>query len=217
MYDNVTAFRRLALMVIVLTLAALACNFQTDTPTEEPLPTATDASTPEVPGDGTESEVTAEPTETLPPPETLQANAATEEPSPTPPVDPTSTAADVPTLAITLTSTGTSTPKPTSTRAAVQPPPSNSTGPLTFEYLISWRLVDASAMQAIATVTIKATGGGGGYKYYRDIDEVESTFEYIWATCRGNPVTFKVTSASGESIEQSLFFNPPCPTATPIS
>ena len=77
--------------------------------------------------------------------------------------------------------------------------------------------MDASALEAIATVTLKATGGGGGYKYFRDIDEVESIFEYVWATCRGNPITFRVTSASGESVEQALFFDPPCPTATPNS
>jgi hypothetical protein len=217
MYKNAAAFRRLTFMVVILALAALACNFQSADPNEEAPPTSASTSTREVSGKETENESTPGPTNTLRPPETLPANVETEDPPPTDQVEPSSTPVDEPTLAITRTPTSTATRRATVTRNAAQPPPSNSTGPLAFEYTISWRLVDASAKEAIATITITATGGGGGYKYFRDIDEVEATFEYVWATCRGNPTTFRVTSASGESIEQTQFFHPPCPTATPIS
>ena len=216
MYKNAAAFRRLTFMVGILVLAALACNFQTVDPTEEAPPTSTSTSTRVDPANKSVDDSTPGPTDTLPPPETLPANVEKGSPSPTATQEPLSTAVDVPTLAITMTPTGTATRRPTATKSAVQPP-STSTGPLAFEYTINWRLVDASSLDAIATVTITATGGGGGYKFFRDIDEVEATFEYIWATCRGNPTTFRVTSASGESVEQTVFFNPPCPTATPIS
>jgi hypothetical protein len=216
MYKNSAAFRRLTFMVIILALAALACNFQTVDPAEEAPPTSASTSTRVDSANKSVDDSTPEPTDTLPPPETLPANVAKTSPSPTATQEPLSTAVDVPTLAITRTPTGTATRRPTATRSAVQPP-SNSTEPLAFEYTINWRLVDASSLDAIATVTITATGGGGGYKFFRDIDEVEATFEYVWATCRGNPTTFRVTSANGESVEQIVFFHPPCPTATPLS
>jgi hypothetical protein len=217
MYKNAAAFRRLTFMVVILALAALACNFQTVDSTEDAPPTSTSTSTRVDPADKSVDDSTPRPTDTAPPPETLPANVEKESPSPTETQEPVSTAVDVPTLAITRTPTGTATRRATATRSVVQPP-SNSTGPLAFEYNISWRLADASSLDAIATVTITATGGGGGYKYYRDVEqEVEATFEYRWATCRRNPTSFTVTSASGESVKKDISFEPPCPTATPIS
>ena len=216
MYKRVTVFRRMAFMVVLLALAALACNFQTDEPTEEAPPTSTSTSTRDVSDDEGEDETTTGPTNTIPPPETLPANVATEIPSPAGTVEPSSTSVAAPTLAVTMTPTSTATRRPVATSAPGQTP-DNSTGPLAFEYRVSWRLKDSTSLDAIATVIITATGGGGGYKYYRDVEQVEATFEYEWATCRGNPITFRVTSASGESIEQVAFFDPPCPTATPIS
>ena len=217
MYKNIAAFRRMAFMVVILALAALACNFQTDESSEEPPPTSTSTSTRIDPANKSEDDSTPGPTDTLPPPETLPANVAKASPSPSATQEPLSTAVDVPTLAVTLTPTGTATRRPAATSAPVQPP-SGSTGPLAFEYTISWRLADASALDAIATVTIEATGGGGDYRYYRDVEqEVEATFEYRWATCRRNPISFMVTSASGESVKEDISFDPPCPTATPIS
>jgi hypothetical protein len=216
MYKNVAAFRRLALMVIILALAALACNFQTGDLPEEPSPTSTSTSTSVNSSTEGEAGPTAGPSPTLAPPETLPANFATEASPLTATLIPTFTPVQVPTLAQTLTPTATAMRRATATRSSVQPP-GTASGPLAFDYSINWRLADASALQAIATVILTATGGGGGYRYYRDIDEVEATFEYIWATCRGNPTTFRVTSASGESVEQVVFFHPPCPTATPFS
>ncbi len=215
MYKNVAEFRRLALMVAILALAALACNFQTSDPAEEPSPTSPSTSTPAQSSTEGENGPTARPSQTLAPPETLPANFATEASPGTANPIPTFTPVQVPTLAETLTPTATATRRATVTRSTVQPQ-GTASGPLAFDYSISWRLADASAKDAIATVIIKATGGGGGYRYFRDIDEVEAMFEYRWATCRGNPTTFKVTSASGESVEKTLFFNPPCPTATPF-
>lgn len=214
MVRDVSSFRRLALMVLLLALTGLACNFQSGSSTEEAAPpTATSTAT----STRAQSAKEAADDPTLSPPETLPAGVPTEALAPTVTVPPTFTPIEAPTLAVTRTPTGTSTRRPlaTSTPGSAQPP-GDSTGPLSMQYNVSWRLKDAAAQQAIATVTLTATGGGGGYKYYKDIEEMDGhTFEYEWSVCRPNPVTFRVTSASGESAEEVLFLHPPCPTPTP--
>jgi hypothetical protein len=218
MFNNVAAFRRIAFMVVILALSALACNFQSDEPTEEaPPPTSTTAITRAIQGKDVADEPVLTPSATLSAPETLPANVTTESIAPTSTVAPTFTPIQAPTLAVTRTPTATPTRRPGATSTRVQST-STSTGPLAFEYSVSWRFKDANATKAIATVTIMATGGGGDYRYYRDVEqEVEATFEYEWATCRPNPISFMVTSASGESVKEDISFNPPCPTSTPFS
>lgn len=212
MYQSGAAKKRLALMIATLLLAALACNFQSEDAVEEPpAPTLSNTSTRQVSDEG--SEVAP----TLGVPETVPAIIATGSVEPTETIAPTSTVVQAPTLAVT------NTPSPTATRQPAPTSPSgsggsseDSVGPLRLDVYVEWRLKDAAAKIAIATVTLTARGGGGGYSYFRDQQPLPGpNFEYEWATCKGNPVTFSVTSSSGESYEEVMFLNPPCPTPTP--
>jgi hypothetical protein len=132
-------------------------------------------------------------------------------------VAPTFTPIQQPTLAATLTPSATPSRRPANTpRPGVTATTANTGGPLDFDYNISWRLKDASAKTAIATVTIRASGGSGIYTYFRDDLVVDGpVFEYEWATCSGNPGSLRVDSSDGQSARKEYFENPPCPTATP--
>lgn len=212
MRSFIASLRTIILMVMLLVVVGLACNAPGESPTSTPSVTHTASAT----------VVQIQPTlgapETLPPIlSSATAEALTQTPLPTfTPIQP-------PTLAATLTpsktptrrpstnsgGSSTSTPKPTGTS-------DETAGPLTFDYHIEWRLKDASTKESIATVTITARGGGGGYTYYRDELPVEGPiFEYVWASCRGNPGSFRVTSADGQTLKVDYFANPPCPTWTP--
>ena len=211
--DNIGAsIRRVAFMIGVLLLSALACNFQQEVPLDEP-PSSTPS--PESPGTSPEEEMVA--TTTRSAPETIPAAIATADAEAMETLAPTFTPILAPTLALTNTPTSTATKAATVTPSSGsgQPPGQNS-GPLTFDYRVDWRFKDATALQSIATVTLTARGGGGGYRSFRDEQEVDGpTFEYEWASCNPNPITFRVTSASGEVAEKVLFLEPPCPTPTP--
>jgi hypothetical protein len=140
---------------------------------------------------------------------------------------------EIPTLAATVTASNTPTrrPLPTRTREGSSTPSGTeipgSPGPLTFHYEIVWRLHPTDPSESIATVTVNAEGGGGGYRYYMGCentqesqclptDEVDGPiFEYMWRNCRGNPQSLTVTSADGQSVTVKYYENPPCPTPTP--
>jgi hypothetical protein len=204
--------RWLGLFIGILFAGALACNAQssTPTPTRPETLTPTDTSTP----------LPLDPSRTLAPPETLAAGLTiTAAPEDSATTRPTFTPIQ-PTLAATVTPSGTPlllpTLRPTRSPVPAQTVISTVSGPLSFSYEISWRLSPDDPMEAIATVKIFASGGGGGYTYFRDGFEVEgSTFEYLWRVCKGNPGTLTVNSADGQSLSQTYFEDPPCPTPTP--
>ena len=71
-------------------------------------------------------------------------------------------------------------------------------------------------MEAIATVTIYPSGGGGDYEYFMGGQPVDGPiFEYTWRVCKANPQSLTVVSADGQSVTQSYYEQPPCPTPTP--
>ena len=212
MWHKRAGFRRLGLMIALLLAAGLACN----------APLAEDEAITETPTATPESiEPAASPEEaTLAAPQTAPASVQTEEAGmeTTEPI-PTFTPIRQPTLAATLTLSPTPRPTATARPGGTSRPtstPSDAGGPLSFTYNITWRLKDASATQAIATVTIDAKGGSGVYTYYRDDLRVDGpVFEYEWATCSGNPGSLRVDSTDGQTARTEYFENPPCPTATP--
>ncbi|MEW5987201.1 MAG: hypothetical protein AB1791_11245 [Chloroflexota bacterium] len=117
-----------------------------------------------------------------------------------------------PTLAPTVTARASSTRPP----AAPTRTPAVTIGPLAFTYQITWRLDPQSSAQAIAHVTITATGGNGVYTYYRDdLPVAGPDFEYKWASCRANPGSLRVDSGDGQTLRLNYYENPPCPTPPP--
>lgn len=97
-----------------------------------------------------------------------------------------------------------------SAETATPTPAVNTGGPLNFNYTVSWRL-DTNSGEAIATVTIAPSGGDGNYSYFRDELPVNGPiFEYRWATCTGNPGSFRVTSGDGQSKKVDYFEQSPC-------
>jgi hypothetical protein len=156
--------------------------------------------------------------ETLAAPQTIPSSIETEEAEEeSGNVAPTFTPIKPPTLAATLTPSITPSRQPTRTpQPGATATAADTGGPLSFTHHISWRLKDASARTAIATVTIEARGGSGDYTYFRDDLEVEGPlFEYEWATCSGNPGSLRVDSTDGQTARKEYFQNPPCPTMTP--
>lgn len=200
------------IMVLLLIGAGLACN----------APVARDASPEPPPATSTPDELVA-PTasraeSTLGAPQTVPASIETQEAAEEGgDVAPTFTPIQPPTLAASLTPSATPSRRPTQTpRPGVTATVSDEGGPLTFTHHISWRLKDASAKLAIATVTFNVKGGSGEYTYYRDDLEVDGPmFEYEWSTCRGNPGSLRVDSSDGQTFRVEYFENPPCPTPTP--
>jgi hypothetical protein len=212
MPEFITNLKWGGLMVLSLIAAGLACNMPGSGATDTPTATVTSSPTVE------QVQPTLGLPETVPAVfSTATAEALTQTPLPSfTPIQP-------PTLAPTLTPSIAPTRRPSSGNggAATNTPeptdlPDEDQGPLSFSYHIEWRLQDASAKQAIATVTINAQGGGGGYTYFRDEIQVDGpVFEYTWATCAGNPGSFRVTAADGQTLKMDYFSNPPCPTFTP--
>lgn len=205
---------RFWMFISLLLLTALACNAPVGQPTEMSIPTE--------PNIGPENPQTLQPT--LSAPETIPA------------IQPTATfdaVQDSPTATFTPiaqpTLIPTRTPSPTriiptradnSGQATVTPTRSSgdvdSSGPLAVEYHISWRFKEGDPLKSIASVTIMAKGGGGGYTYYRDGFLVAGPqFEYEWSSCSGNPGTLTVTSADGQSRDIPYYSEPPCPTPEP--
>lgn len=205
---------RIGIMVALLIGAALACNMPV---AEETIPA------PGSPEASPSVEETTEPVgspeqATLAAPQTVPASIETEEAGEeNGQVAPTFTPIEPPTLAPSLTPSATPSRRPTFTpRPGATATTAEAGGPLTFTYNITWRLKDAAAKLAIATVTINARGGGGDYTYYRDDLPVDGpVFEYEWATCRGNPGSLRVDSGDGQTRRIEYFENPPCPTPTP--
>lgn len=204
-----TSYRRIVFFLASLGLAALACNAplggETPPPTAEILaPSAT-----------------PEPTETLGIPETVPAALASATPDVSEPEGrPTFTPITVPTLRPSATPSNTprprasSTPRPTTGSSTTVP--AGTVVPLRIDYRLDWRFSPGNALVSIATMTIRVEGGRGPYLYFRDDVQVEGpTFEYEWASCKGNPGTLRVESADGQSAALSYFGRPPCPTPTP--
>ena len=85
-------------------------------------------------------------------------------------------------------------------------------GPLDFSYGVEWRLDPQDDNNAIASVTIYASGGGGNYTYYQD-DSLRpgSQFEFEWRACKPYPGSFRVTSNDGQSVKKDVWEKAPCP------
>jgi hypothetical protein len=212
----------LFLFVFLLAGASLACNTPFSdvepSPTKEPqAKEVPDTPIPPDPTLDTEQDFTPGSPATVPiiieTPEATQPQAT---PSNTP-------AFEIPTLAATVTASHTPTrrPQPTRTRDGSGTPSATeipgSAGPLTFHFEIVWRPHPTDPTESIATVTVDAEGGGGGYRYYLALEEMEGpVFEYTWRNCMGNPQSLTVTSADGQSVKVDYYENPPCPTPTPI-
>ena len=213
MVSRQLARRPVLMLVSLLILVALACN----------APLTGDEAT-VVPSEEEREATPAAPTATLGAPETLppdleseegetdeQQLTATDTPPAQPTLRPTTDASPTPRPLPTRT------PTPRSSAPTATSGPSNS-GPLDFDYNISWRLAPGNPLQAIATVEIRATGGGGGYEYYRDELPVDGPiFEYQWASCKSNPGSLRVDSADGQSVRKNYSVEPPCPTPTPTA
>ena len=217
MPDKRVGFRWLGLVAILLLGAGLACNAPLAKENAEP---PTRENDPEVVNtvQATDSRVEA----TLGSPQTIPAALETEEAREESGKElPTFTPIQPPTLAATLTPSATPSRRPTFTPrpgVVASATAADIGGPLSFTYHISWRLKDASAKMAIATVIIDAKGGSGVYTYYRDDLEVDGpVFEYEWSTCSGNPGSLRVDSTDGQTARVEYFENPPCPTATPTA
>lgn len=205
---------RIGAIIGILFLTILACNAPVSQSTEIPVATETRIER------GTEDT----PQATSGSPETIPAVLATESsesvqgtPKPTftpikqPSLIPTRTSSPTRISATTHPQNGQGTSSPKASPEATE-----NSGPLSFDYHISWRFKEGNAQKSIATVTITAIGGGGDYTYYRDGFVVDGPqFEYEWTSCSGNPGTFTVTSANGQSLDKQYYSEPPCPTPEP--
>lgn len=124
---------------------------------------------------------------------------------------------DVPVATSTSILAATATPRdgnlaPTATLRSTPQPPTASSGLLTFDYTIDWRVDPNNEAVALARVTIEVSGGNGDYVYFHDELPVDGpVFEYRWATCRDNPGSLRVNSADGQTVRTNYFETPPCP------
>lgn len=209
-YNN----RWLGLFIGVLVAGVLACNAQSSTPTPPRPATSTPTNT------STSTPSPVDPTRTLSPPETLAAGLTiTAAPQDLTTAQPTFTPIQ-PTLAATITSSEAPvilpTLRPTRLPVASVTVISTAGGPLSFSFEITWRLSPDDPSEAIATVKIFASGGGGNYKYYYDEFEAEgSEFEFSWRACEPSVRTLTVISADEQTESQKFYEIPPCPTPTP--
>jgi hypothetical protein len=90
--------------------------------------------------------------------------------------------------------------------------PTVSEGPLSLSYALIWTIDPNDPAEAIASVVLTASGGGGEYRFYRDEQPVDGPeFTYRWAACRANPGSFRVDSADGQSVRIDYYETPPCP------
>jgi cytoskeletal protein RodZ len=201
-------------LVILLMALALACNAPVGSnETPSPPPTNTSASTPE------SDETSQPPTET--PTAALEETAEATPTSNTPPTSlPTFTPIQS-TVSATVSPSETPFPLETTVPTQTSIPTANAsptkaadTGPLNFTFSINWEVNSSNSAEAIATVSIVATGGGGDYQYFRDDLSVDGpVIRYTWSTCRANPGSLRVTSADGQSLKIDYFEQPPCPTS----
>ncbi|MFZ0544344.1 MAG: hypothetical protein WAM60_02830 [Candidatus Promineifilaceae bacterium] len=188
---NRSLLKRIGGFIGLVALMALACNAPIG-----------GSNTPAPPPPATSAVTTPQPTQTPVESPTVPAEE-------TPVVLPTFTPiqATVPsgsTATVTATATET-TPPATATETA-------DSGPLSFTYTIQWEVSAGNPGVAIATVMINATGGGGGYHYFRDdLPVAGPVFTYEWATCRANPGSLRVDSADGQTVRTDYYENPPCP------
>jgi hypothetical protein len=215
-------------LIFVLLLAAmsLACNSPSEDAESGPTREQSGKVVADTPEPGKTRETSA-PEEDLGAPatvpiivETPEATVPGQSPDDTPTVE-------IPTLAATMTPSSTPTRRPASTNTPrpvntpdgtttpSEPPEPGEDGPLTFHYYIEWRAHPTDPMESIATVTINASGGGGGYEYFMGGNPVDGpVFEYTWRNCYANPQSLTVTSADGQSVTQDYYENPLCPTPT---
>jgi hypothetical protein len=137
-------------------------------------------------------------------------------PSPTWPLAWTATPTFTPWPA-TATPTPTYTPIPTVTPlppgvTPVRPRPRPS-GPLTIDFELGGVWCGGGAY--FADFVVSASGGGGRYTYYRDIDPIggptDNPVEYRleWMECGGAPGTFFVKSADGQVASKLFWVHPP--------
>lgn len=208
---------RISVFPLLLLGAAIACN----APFRDVEPSPTDLATIErEPGEVTrEGEIPgAIPESTAASPATVPAILRTPEATVTGVNTAQTPGLEIPTLAATMTPSRTSTRSPTSTATGegTGEPPATTTGTLSFSYVIDWRLNPSNPMESIATVTIYASGGGGGYEYYSDDLPVDGpVFEFTWVSCKARPGSLRVDSADGQSVRENYYETPPCPTPTP--
>lgn len=181
--------RRLSLSIglVMLIVASMACSFA-----------------------GTAAEPTAVPPTTAPPSpppiNTLPAVATF------PPIAPPTVAGEVlPTDTTTPTATPTATETPQPSTGATAKPPVASSGPLSVRYEVV-KIKRNPDDQAIMTLRVIATGGGGGYRYFHDnIKQAGATFDVLGRCGKPFVHTIKVTSASGESVAVPYFEAGTCP------
>jgi hypothetical protein len=177
--------KRLSLSIglVMLIAASMACSFA-----------------------GTATEPTAVPPTTAPPSpppiNTLPAVATF------PPIAPPTVAGEVlPTD--TTTPTATETPQPSA--GATAKPNVASSGPLSVRYEVV-KIKRSPDDQAVMTLRVIATGGGGGYQYFHDnIKQAGATFDVLGRCGKPFVHTIKVKSASGESVAVPYFEAGTCP------
>ena len=185
---------------MVLATVIMACNLPLAPPSERPVP-PTQAPLPTATTDPLSNLV---PTVTLPSasvPDLVSTAtntpAPTDTPAPDTPTPGPPTETPLPTftpISIAATATPLNGVDPF---AATETP----SGPLDFDYEISWRLDPNDGTLAIAFVRITATGGDGNYTFFRDDKPTSGAeFEYFWGRCQNNPGWFTVTSGDGQSV-----------------
>jgi hypothetical protein len=117
----------------------------------------------------------------------------------------------------TPTPTATYTPIPTVTPlppgvTPVRPGPRPS-GPLTIDFELNG--VWCKAGGYVANFTVIAGGGGGRYRYFRDIIPIGGPTdqpvedEFHWLTCGGSPGTYFVESADGQKASKLFWVHKP--------
>jgi len=98
--------------------------------------------------------------------------------------------------------------------AGVTPSPDStaeSSGPLDFSYSIEWRLDPNDENNAIATVSIWASGADGNYTYYQDENvKAGSKFEFNWRACKNYPGSLRVDSGDGQSVKKDVWSRAAC-------
>lgn len=199
---NLSFMKRIGWSIGLLVMMGLACNAPIGEETPSPPPPATSAET---------DQPTQIPSEANTPESPEAETNPTTETEPDVTSQPTFTPIQA-TTPPNATATETAAPTETATASSQSTPTEeDDAGPLSFTYTIEWE-VTSDPTFAIATVTIVATGGGGGYQYFRDDLLVDGpVFQYQWATCRANPGSLRVDSADGQSVRTNYFETPPCP------
>lgn len=129
-----------------------------------------------------------------------------------PPIAPPTVAGEVlPTDTATPTATATLQDTPQPSTGATARPNAASSGPLSVRYEVV-KIKRNPGDQAVMTLRVIATGGGGGYRYFHDnVREPGATFDVLGRCGKPFVHTIKVTSASGESVAVPYFEAGTCP------